>query len=108
MNSNNYFITKIKKITIQKIKLRLWLFFALNLFRDTWIYPLLYKSYWHFLLCSKINNQKKIKKIQKNYLSIDVNPGGRIGHQLGNYNAALWYAKKFNLIHNVMPLLEIL
>ena len=29
--------------------------------------------------------------------------GGGIGHQFGNYNAALWYAKKFNLIHVHTP-----
>ena len=106
MNSNNNLISKIKKITIIKIKHRLWFFFVLGVFRNTWIYPLLYKSYWHFLLCSKINNQKKIKKIQKNYLSINVDSGGGIGHQLTNYNAALWHAKKLNLIHAHTPFPE--
>ena len=100
MNSNNNLISKIKKITILKIKHRLWGFFALTIFRNTWIYPFLYKSYWHFLLCSKINNQKKI---QKNYLTMLTDYGGGIGHQFGNYNAALWYAKKFNLIHVHTP-----
>ena len=101
MSSNNNLISKIKKITIIKIKHRLWFFFVLGVFRNTWIYPLLYKSYWHFLLCSKINNQKKI---QKNYLSVNViSVGAGIGHQLTNYNADLWYAKKFNLIHVHTP-----
>ena len=95
MNSNNNLISKIKKITILKIKHRLWGFFALKIFRNTWIYPFLYKSYWHFLLCSKINNQKKIKKIQKNYLSVHVDFGGGFGHHFGNINAAFCYAKKF-------------
>ena len=97
----NAFVRKTKKTVLSRrcnVDF-LWVFFALTIFHNTWIYPFLYKSYWHLLLCSKINNQKKIKKIQKNYLSINVDSGGRIGHQLGNYNAALWYAKKFNLIH---------
>ena len=104
MNSSNNLITKIKKITILKIKIRLWIFFALKLLRNTWVYPFLYKSYWHeFFFQKNIIPIRSNKKIRKNYLSIHVNYGARIGHQLGNYNTALWYAKKFNLIHVHTP-----
>ena len=27
------------------------------------------------------------------------NSGAGIGHQLANYNSAIWYSKKFNLVH---------
>jgi len=61
-----------------------------------------YKCYW---VTNKnfSNNRKKIKF--KNYLSIRVHPGAGIGHQLSNYNSALWFAKKFQLnhCHNKFP-----
>lgn len=90
------FIKKIKKLTYQKIKYRLWTSFILKKLRDTWIYFYLYKSYWHSLLNYNINN---INKKPNRYISIDVDPGAGIGHQLANYNSAIWHARKFNLIH---------
>ena len=96
MHIETNFIKKIQKLTFQKIKLRLWTYFALLTLRNTWVYYYLYKSYWHSLLNSKINNKKKNLK---NYMSINVHPSAGIGHQLANYNSSIWYAKKFNLIH---------
>ena len=100
MNIKHNFIRKIKYLTFKKIPYRLWSYFALKTFRNTWIYDFLYKSYWHSIINSKIDNQKKN---QKNYMSINVNPGAGIGHQIANYNAGIWYAKKFNLIHAHTP-----
>ena len=90
------FIKKIKKLTYQKVKHRLRTYFVLKKLKNTWIYFYLYRSFWHFVLNLNFNN---ISKNQKNYMSIDVDPGAGIGHQLANYNSAIWYAKKFNLIH---------
>jgi hypothetical protein len=100
MHIETNFIKRIKKITLQKIKLRLWRYFVLLTLRNTWIYYYLHRSYWYSLLNRKINNNTKN---QKNYMSINVNPGAGIGHQLGNYNSSIWYAKKFNLIHSHTP-----
>jgi len=90
------FIKKIKKLTYQKVKYLLWTYFVLKKLENTWIYFYLYRSFWHSVLNLNFNN---ISKNQKNYMSIDVDPGAGIGHQLANYNSAIWYAKKFNLIH---------
>ena len=90
------FVKKIKKLTYQKVKYLLWTYFVLKKLENTWIYFYLYRSFWHSVLNLNFNN---ISKNQKNYMSIDVDPGARIGHQLANYNSAIWYAKKFNLIH---------
>ena len=100
MSVQNNFIRKVKNLTLQKIKHRLWVYIGLKIFRNTWIYYFLYKSYWHSILNSKINYQKKMKK---NYMSINVDPGAGIGHQISNYNACLWHAKKLNLIHTHTP-----
>ena len=90
------FVKKIKKLTYQKVKYLLWTYFVLKKLENTWIYFYLYRSFWHSVLNLNFNN---ISKNQKNYMSIDVDPGAGIGHQLANYNSAIWYAKKFNLIH---------
>ena len=90
------FVKKIKKLTYQKVKYLLWTYFVLKKLKNTWIYFYLYRSFWHSVLNLNFNN---ISKNQKNYMSIDVDPGAGIGHQLANYNSAIWYAKKFNLIH---------
>ena len=84
---------------LKKIKYRLKVFIVLRVFLNTWIYYFIYKSYWHSLFFSK----KKINKSKKNFLSTKVNYGARIGHQLANYNSALFYSKKFNLAHVHTP-----
>jgi hypothetical protein len=60
-----------------------------------------YKCYWVYKI--KVLNSKKKK--YKNFLSIRVHPGSGIGHQLANYNAGLWFSKKFKLnhCHNEFP-----
>ena len=90
------FIKKIKKLTYKKVTYHLWTYFVLQKLKDTSLYFYLYRSFWHSVLNLNFNN---ISKNQKNYMSIDVDPGAGIGHQLANYNSAIWYAKKFNLIH---------
>lgn len=54
-----------------------------------------YKCYWVY----KITFSNSKKKKYKNFLSIRVHPGAGIGHQLANYNAGLWFSKKFKLNH---------
>ena len=90
----------IKKLTYKKIKLRIWMFWVLKILRKTWIYYFLYKSYWNSLKDSK-SNSKNI--VRKNFMSINVDPGARIGHQMANYNASIWYSIKFNLNHTHTP-----
>ena len=80
------FIKKIKKLTYQKVKYHLWTYFVLQKLKDTFIYFYLYRSFWHSVLNFNFNN---ISKNQKNYMSIDVDPGAGIGHQLANYNSAI-------------------
>jgi len=90
----------VKKLTYKKIKLRIWMFWVLKILRKTWIYYFLYKSYWNSLKDSK-SNSKNI--VRKNFMSINVDPGARIGHQMANYNASIWHSIKFNLNHTHTP-----
>ena len=90
----------VKKLTYKKIKLRIWMFWVLKVLRKTWVYYFLYKSYWNSLKKSK-SNTKNI--VSKNFMSINVNPGARIGHQIANYNASIWHSIKFNLNHAHTP-----
>jgi len=89
------FLNKIKKLTLKRIWELSREIFILGFLRNTWLYYYLYKSYWYSLKTFKINNKKK----NKNYLSINVDSGAGIGHQLANYNAGIWYSKKFKLFH---------
>ena len=90
----------VQKLTYKKIKLRIWMFWVLNVLRKTWVYYFLYKSYWNSLKKSK-SNSKNI--VSKNFMSINVDPGARIGHQIANYNASIWHSIKFNLSHAHTP-----
>lgn len=76
---------------VKKIKNRLWsklIFFT----RNKWFYPLVYKSYWHFLF--KVNSQSK--NIKRYYTAVP-NPGAGIGHQMANWIAGYWFARQFGL-----------
>ena len=80
------------KLIITKIKRKLW-GKIVNRFRNTEIYPYLYKSYWHCL----ISNKYKAKNNNISYFSAQPNPGAGIGHQMANWIAGYWYAKQFGL-----------
>ncbi|WP_167607487.1 hypothetical protein [Maribellus sediminis] len=59
----------------------------------TRFYCLLYRSYWHYIfhISRKDINSNKI------YFSARPNPGAGIGHQMANWIAGYWFAKKFEL-----------
>lgn len=59
--------------------------------RNTFFYPMLYKSWWHSLLHKSMNGNSL------NYFTARPNPGAGIGHQMANWIAGLWYAKQFGL-----------
>ncbi|MBW8332451.1 MAG: hypothetical protein K0M40_10560 [Prolixibacteraceae bacterium] len=76
---------------IHKVKHRLW--HKLVAFtRNTAIYPYLYRSFWHYKL-SKTSSYKNTTC----FYSARPNPGAGIGHQLANWIAGYWFAKKFDL-----------
>ena len=92
-----FFNEKLKKFTVRKFIFRLRLFFIFNILNKHWCTYFFYKSYWHSLT----NKKNFIKKLnsKKNYISINVDPGAGIGHQIANYNSGIWFSKKFNLNH---------
>jgi hypothetical protein len=55
-------------------------------------YVKLYKSYWHYLSHKNVGPTNN-----KNYFSATPNPGAGIGHQMANWIAGYWFAKKFEL-----------
>lgn len=61
--------------------------------RSTWLYPFLYKSYWHSLMVS----ESWEKRNSDFYFSARPDPGAGIGHQLANWIAGYWWAEKFKL-----------
>ena len=79
---------------INKILLKLKIILYLKILIKTPFYFYFYKS---FLISKYLKKKSKIKK--KNYLTIIPSPGAGIGHQLANYNAAIWFSKKFSLNH---------
>lgn len=83
MNKN--FITKIIR--------RLRELFVLS-FRNTLIYPFLYKSYWNYIY---IKFTKQGSTEGYNYLTAIPNPGAGIGHQLANWISGYWWSQYFHL-----------
>ena len=72
-----------------KAKLR-YLLYNQN-FGKRW-YPYLYSSYWHMYL-----QRRQPEETYQNYFSARPNPGAGIGHQMANWLAGYWFAKKFGL-----------
>ncbi len=72
-----------------KAKLR-YLLYNQN-FGKRW-YPYLYSSYWHMYL-----QRRQPEERYQNYFSARPNPGAGIGHQMANWLAGYWFAKKFGL-----------
>lgn len=56
-------------------------------------YPLIYRSYWHYLLVK--NNLESYKS--DNYYTAIPNIGAGIGHQMANWIAGYWFAKQLGL-----------
>ncbi len=82
-----------KKITIEKIKIRIWAK-VVKLLRNTKLYPYLYRSYWHYLFSRK---NYSVECANLHYYTARPNPGAGIGHQMANWIAGFWYARIFGL-----------
>ncbi|RYU93717.1 hypothetical protein [Emticicia agri] len=80
------------KYTVEKIRRRLWNEIVSRT-RKSSFYPFIYKSYWHSLLFPQKEEGNNIIS----YLSAIPNPGAGIGHQIANWIAGYWFAKKFQL-----------
>ena len=92
------FILKINQFFF-KIKCKI-IYHLLN----TWIYMYLYKCYWRYKFSRKIKTKENYRK---NYLTINVNSGAGIGHQLANYNSSLFYSKKLLFFKKVNIYVEL-
>lgn len=75
----------------QKVKNRLWSKIVHNA-RNTYLYPYIYRSYWHSIINIRKSSQNSV-----NYYSAIPNSGAGIGHQMANWIAGYWFAKKFGL-----------
>lgn len=68
--------------------------------RGTWVallkpypvYKYCYVSYWHSLFVKNKEGDNKLL-----YLAARPNPGAGIGHQIANWTAGYWFAKRFGL-----------
>lgn len=68
-------------------------------FRDTKLYPWLYRSYWH----EKFHREKNASGSAIQYFAARPNPGAGIGHQLANWIAGYWFAQQFGLKYAHIP-----
>lgn len=70
-----------------------------NKTRNTFLYPYLYKSYWHSLLflTSVVSSNERPR-----YTAIP-NPGAGIGHQMANWIAGYWIARQFGVAFAHIP-----
>jgi len=60
--------------------------------RPTIFYPAIYRSYWHYRFHSSVKPGSHI-----NYYTAVPNRGAGIGHQLANWIAGYWFARRFGL-----------
>lgn len=88
-----------RKITYEKIKRKIW-GKIVQYTRNTSLYPFIYRSYWHYLLCYKKNSNSVNNTC---YYAARPNPGAGIGHQMANWIAGLWYSRQFNLPFAHLP-----
>ena len=75
----------------QKVKNSLWSKIVHNA-RNTYLYPYIYRSYWHSIINIRKSSQKSV-----NYYSAIPNSGAGIGHQMANWIAGYWFTKQFGL-----------
>jgi len=74
---------------LNKVYKRLWKL-IIKLTRDTFLYKMLYLSWWHSLYSNTQGNKQ-------NYFSAVPNKGAGIGHQMANWIAGYWFTKQFGL-----------
>ncbi|MBP6054918.1 MAG: hypothetical protein KA527_04700 [Cytophagaceae bacterium] len=70
----------------------------INFSRSKSFYFLLYKCYWRYLLI-----KEKSSNYSVNYYTAAPNIGAGIGHQIANWIAGYWFAKKFGLKYAHSP-----
>jgi hypothetical protein len=80
----------LQRITFSKVKNK-FLKMRVSQFYGKKYYNFLYISGWHAALINVKHADKK------NYFTAIPNRGAGIGHQIANWNAGYWFAKKFNL-----------
>lgn len=78
-------------IFFHKARKRLW-YIIVNRTKKSRFYPLLYLSFWHYLL----TRNKSLDTLSL-YYSARPNSGAGIGHQMANWIAGYWYAQRFGL-----------
>lgn len=76
---------------LTKIKKRIWSEIVRK-FRAKSFYFIIYKSFWHSKYHKPITT-----KFHQNYFTAIPNQGAGIGHQMANWIAGYWFAKKFGL-----------
>lgn len=81
-----------------KIKRKLWSGLVRKT-RHTFLYPYIYRSYWHSLFFKGNHTLNK----QHFYFTAKPNPGAGIGHQLANWIAGYWFARQFGLKFAHLP-----
>ncbi|KAA6303728.1 MAG: hypothetical protein EZS26_000279 [Candidatus Ordinivivax streblomastigis] len=84
-------------VFIYKVKSRLW-GKLVRYSRNQPFYPCLYRSYWHYKLCSSTKTTNTTC-----YYAARPNSGAGIGHQLANWIAGYWFAKQFGLKFAHLP-----
>jgi len=84
---------------IAKIYRKVWSL-LIKMIRNTFLYPMLYKSWWHSTL------SKHTYTNQVNYFTAQPNIGAGIGHQMANWIAGYWFAEQFNLKFAHIPFSE--
>lgn len=89
------------KLFISKVKAKLWSYLVSNT-REKSLYPYIYRSYWHYLL-----HKQNIKHNNFFYYGARPHPGAGIGHQMANWIAGYWFAKKFGLKFAHIPFAQI-
>lgn len=81
------------KIIFLKIKRKLW-YNVVSRTRSTFIYPYIYRSYWHSFMFIR---KRDLNYKTNSYFTARPNPGAGIGHQMANWIAGYWFAKEFQL-----------
>ena len=66
--------------------------------RNSKVYPLLYKSWWHYRFSTcRDKGEDHLQPALTQYFSARPHPGAGIGHQIANWIAGYWFAKEFGL-----------
>lgn len=86
-----------KIVTYNSIKRKFWSIIV-HKARKYWVYPYIYRSYWHYKLYPSFQSE-----YEHLYYSACPNPGAGIGHQMANWIAGYWWAQQFGLKFAHLP-----